>query len=983
MEMANITFQDEAGDIKVRIDSEKCITCGRCISACTHDARYYIDDTKRFFDDLSKGVSISLMTAPSIRTNIPEYKRLFTYLKQLGVNVIFDVSRGADICVWAHVRYLEKTGFSPIITQPCPVIVMYCERYHHDLLKWLSPVHSPMACASIYMKEYLGITDRIAAISPCIAKSNEFEATGLAQYNITYYKLLEYMWEHDIVLPSEETQFDHDESGLGFLFPIPGGLKENVEYAIGRSLFIAQSEGYSVYEKLSKFAELPVESLPDIFDVLNCIEGCNVGTACLHDHDVFEIGKTMNDSRKKRSEKLQRTSYEAMYKSYDETLDHKHFLREYTPVSITLPQITDAAIEEAFELLGRTDYRTQSIDCSACGSETCYDMARKIALKVNIPLNCMVKAMEDAKTEHVNYIIAHEQLLEAVDIAKEASQAKTAFLANMSHEIRTPMNSIMGMAELLEHEQLNDRQMRFVKDISASAQSLLGIINDILDMSKIEAGKLELNPVDYSLRQLADNAASMFTYIASNKGLEFTVETADDLPDCLYGDDVRLRQILTNICGNAIKFTERGFVKLTITTNDGMLLFKVEDSGMGIRNEDLPKLFKIFEQVDKAKNRNLMGTGLGLSISRSFVKMMGGEITVESEYGQGTVFTIVIPIVKGNEENVRKEKMDSVEQLLSAPEARVLVTDDNELNLKVASGLLSLMDINAETANSGLKAINLIKRNDYDIVFMDHMMPDMDGIETLHEIRKLGGKYKDLIIVALTANAVKSAREMLLSNGFNDFLAKPIDSIVLGDILRKYLPPDRILSKTSRRGVVTQAGITDELRRNAIITFVKENRGTFWTMLDALDSEDFKTAHRIAHTLKSSAGYLGKIELQEAALALELSLQSEPPVYTAYQLDIFNTELARVLIEFDPVFKESEAEKTAAVQIDIEELSALLMEIRPLLHKGDFTVVSYIKQLQGIIGMEELSELIEDYDFENALKLLDEIAAGRETAGSE
>ena len=327
--------------------------------------------------------------------------------------------------------------------------------------------------------------------------------------------------------------------------------------------------------------------------------------------------------------------------------------------------------------------------------------------------------------------------------------------------------------------------------------------------------------------------------------------------------------------------------------------------------------------------------------------------------------------------------MDSVEQLLSAPEARVLVTDDNELNLKVASGLLGLMDINAETANSGSKAIKLIKNSDYDIVFMDHMMPDMDGIETLQEIRKLGGKYKDLIIVALTANAVKSAREMLLGNGFNDFLAKPIDSVMLGDILRKYLPQHKILTKTRRRGPVAGVGITDELRRNAMITFVKENRNTFWDMLDALDTGDFKTAHRISHTLKSSAGYLGKRELQDAALSLELSLQSEPPTYTAYQLDIFNTELARALIEFDPIFKESEAEKTDAVQIDKKELTELLMEVRPLLQKGDFTVVGYIKRLQGIIGMEELTELIDDYDFENAIKLLDDMVADQSAAGTD
>jgi iron only hydrogenase large subunit-like protein len=203
MEMANSTYQDEDGGIKVKLDHEKCIACGRCFSACKHNARYYEDDTSSFFHDLENGVPISIIAAPAIRTNIPEYKRLFTYLKSLGVRKIYDVSLGADICIWAHIRHIEKNGSSHLITQPCPAVVKYCEIYQHDLIKSLSPVHSPMGCVLVYMKEYQGVTERIAALSPCVAKAYEFEDTGLAQYNVTFSMLLNFIEINNIFFPDE------------------------------------------------------------------------------------------------------------------------------------------------------------------------------------------------------------------------------------------------------------------------------------------------------------------------------------------------------------------------------------------------------------------------------------------------------------------------------------------------------------------------------------------------------------------------------------------------------------------------------------------------------------------------------------------------------------------------------------------------------------------------------------------------------------
>jgi CheY-like chemotaxis protein/nitrogen-specific signal transduction histidine kinase len=381
--------------------------------------------------------------------------------------------------------------------------------------------------------------------------------------------------------------------------------------------------------------------------------------------------------------------------------------------------------------------------------------------------------------------------------AEAASRAKSDFLAVMSHEIRTPMNAIMGMGEVLSRTELTETQSKHLADIRKAARSLLMIINDILDFSKIEAGKLEIINTDYNLRSLLDNLYSMFSVLFKGKDLHFIFSIAPDFPDKVHGDENRVRQILTNILSNALKYTPRGEVRFSSSLkpgNPGILRFDVKDSGIGIREEDMDKLFRPFEQLDTRKNRNVVGTGLGLAICYKLCGLMGGRLWVESEYGKGSVFSVEIPCLPAGETTDTETGGADTEDF-TAPDAKVLVVDDIEINLEVCSVMLSSFSIESDLAQSGREAVELAEQKNYDLIFMDHMMPEMNGLETTALIRSLGGANETLPIIALTANAINGAEQMFMEHRFNGFLAKPIEFASLGRCLRRFLPPDLIIEK--------------------------------------------------------------------------------------------------------------------------------------------------------------------------------------------
>jgi signal transduction histidine kinase/FixJ family two-component response regulator/HPt (histidine-containing phosphotransfer) domain-containing protein len=561
----------------------------------------------------------------------------------------------------------------------------------------------------------------------------------------------------------------------------------------------------------------------------------------------------------------------------------------------------------------------------------------------------------------------------------ESNLTKSTFLANMSHEIRTPMNAIIGMSELLAHEPLTERQASYANDINLSAHSLLSIIDGILDMSKIEAGKMAINPVDYDFHILIDNLKSMFHFIAQKKGIEFKYESNGEIPNYLFGDDIRLRQILTNICGNAIKFTEKGYVKLKVSRLENSLVFEIRDTGIGIRKEEISRVFKAFEQADDLKNRGIVGTGLGLSISKSFVEMMGGNISVDSEYGQGSVFTITIPIAAGSKDKVNILEGEKKGKKLIAPDANILVVEDNEFNIKVACGLLGLSKINAKSASSGREAIEMVQKENFDIIFMDHMMPEMDGVEAAGIIRKLGVKYESVPIIALTANAIQGSREMFLANGFNDFIPKPISLNELNNALKKWLPPEKVneiksdaeietIEKTPGSfldalgkvdGINTEIAMErfsgmEDVYRDTFELFYKKIASECEAMSGHLNSGNIHHFSISVHAMKSTLSTVGAMNLSEMAFKLEMASKNGDADYCKELFPVFKENILSLREQLSAIFPGTE---TVPDEKELGDVAYLRENIRKALAAAD--------DFDNYAGIEAINNLL-PYDFGEA-----------------
>ncbi|MCR4909437.1 MAG: response regulator [Lachnospiraceae bacterium] len=467
------------------------------------------------------------------------------------------------------------------------------------------------------------------------------------------------------------------------------------------------------------------------------------------------------------------------------------------------------------------------------------------------------------------------QVVDAKERAEAADIAKGNFLANMSHEIRTPMNAISGMAEFILRDSDDEAAKRHAAMIKSASRTLISIINDILDFSRIESGKMEIVEDDYKLSSLINDVAAMTRIRLQETQTELVLDIAPSLPENLTGDEVRVKQVLINILGNAVKFTKEGSITLRLRQEKldeehCRLIFSVKDTGIGIREEDQAKLFSSFSQVDTRRNRAIEGSGLGLAISRSLVEMMGGKIRVFSVYGEGTKFTFdIISRVKNWEGigEIRKKAapgaVKAFQASFRAPEAGILVVDDNEMNLDVAAGLLHPYSDNVTCVMSGAEAMVCFAGHDYDVIFIDHMMPVMDGVETMEKLRKMPGG-KETVMIALTANALNGAKAEYTAAGFDDFLAKPVSPRILEEMLRKYLPSGKIIENGKENGEASKDAAGEKSAAGGVSgkqsEKEQETEGENEAVLSALRNiPELNVEKGLSYCLNDSAFYISTI----------------------------------------------------------------------------------------------------------------------------
>lgn len=610
------------------------------------------------------------------------------------------------------------------------------------------------------------------------------------------------------------------------------------------------------------------------------------------------------------------------------------------------------------------------------------------------------------QTKHLKEKDAYSKnLLIAKEKAEESSRAKSVFLSTMSHEIRTPINAVLGMNEMIiraaSNKNLNLDILTQIKDyagnVERAGKNLLSIINDILDFSKIEAGKMEVIPANYKLSSVLNDVANMIMFRAHEKGLDFTIDVDGDLPDDLFGDEVRIKQALTNVLSNAVKYTNDGSVSFSVRgekifsekneknekNNEICMIFSVADTGVGIKQEDIAKLFDKFERMDLSKNKTVEGTGLGLAITKNLLELMNGDISVESEYGKGSIFTITIPqkIISDEKIGNFREKFENAikraeyRESFIAPEARILVVDDTEMNLTVVKGLLEKTEIHIDTVLSGADALNMTKRIKYDLILMDQMMPNMSGTETLQNIKnQKGGLNIDTPVICLTADAIMGAREKYLEQGFIDYLSKPIEGIYLEKTLIKYLPADKITVQHVSEGENTndikhepselekfykkvpdlnfdnavKVCSNEDILGKTLKQFYISSEENIADIQRFFNEKDYRNYTIKVHALKSSARLIGADALSQEAMYLENCGN-----------DLTEANLNEIDTRTPPLLDEYKKLRTALSELyqEKEEDAASKPEMR---REDLYELYGLIKQFAEEFNIDAIDELLEE-----------------------
>ncbi len=572
------------------------------------------------------------------------------------------------------------------------------------------------------------------------------------------------------------------------------------------------------------------------------------------------------------------------------------------------------------------------------------------------------------KTEEQEF---NKRLIELKEQAEEANKAKTMFLANMSHEIRTPMNAIMGTTEMILREDVSQKVEDHANSIKNAGNILISIINDILDFSKIESGKMSANDVDYRPGFLIKDITDSIRTKLDEKNIMFEIHVKESLPRVLRGDETHVRQIFTNILNNAVKYTQVGYVAMNVDweLQNGLALVRVsvEDTGCGISEENIKTLFNSFERADMIKNRTIEGTGLGLAITKRLIESMGGAISVKSNYGEGSIFSFyfyqgIIDYSPTGDYNVltdkEAEELKSNAETFIAPMAKVLAVDDNITNIKVIQGILSMYQIRVDTAMSGQECLEKLEKNHYHIILMDQMMPIMDGIETAKKIREFPDKsVRDIPIIALTANAIRGAREMFLENGFQDYISKPMEISVLEKILRKYLPSEFIhfVDKKNPRislgkpivipQVDVDAGIANygnsRQQYIQILRYIFDDGETqIARMKQQIRNKEYEAYVFEAHALKGLAKGIGAEQLSETAKQQEMAAREKNYRLVDEGAEHLFEQYQMLLANIKFVFRDNGIALSDEVKVQDKELSP-----------GEYTA-----QLLSMIGSLDMLE---------------------------
>ena len=571
-------------------------------------------------------------------------------------------------------------------------------------------------------------------------------------------------------------------------------------------------------------------------------------------------------------------------------------------------------------------------------------------------------------------------LQKSMENAEAASRAKSDFLANMSHEIRTPMNSIMGFTELAMDHAISSKTRDYLCKIHTNTEWLLQIINDILDISKIESGRMELENIPFNMHELFVSCRTLIMPKAVEKGIMLHFYAEPSLGKIPFGDPTRLRQVFVNLLSNSVKFTNTGMIKMLAEIKDMSektvtVYFEIKDSGIGMTPEQIKKVFHPFTQAETGTTRKYGGTGLGLAITKNIVEMMGGSLSVESAPGVGSKFSFTLTFDMTDEFpgeiHDKKTALDELEK--PSFEGEILLCEDNAMNQQVICEHLARVGLKTVVAENGKIGVEMVQNRmekgekQFDLIFMDMHMPVMDGLEAAAKIFELN---TGVPIVAMTANIMSEDREIYRVSGMNDCVGKPFTSQELWRCLMKYFNPINRQSESETPRAETES----EPRHKLTTYFVKDNRTRFSEIEEALVSGDIKLAHRLAHTLKGNAGQLGKTLLQQAAADVEGQLKDGHNFVTPQQMNTLETELNAVLAEAAPALDESSAE--AAFQsepLDAETARELIGKLEPTLEMGSPDCREFIDSFRRIPGSEELIRQMEDLDFEPAVATLAEL----------